>query len=162
MNCHKCNLEFETRHKLSGHLAWCGKSPQSNFVKYNSARRTEKRCGHCAHLIDGNRKYCNRDCLYKATIVPKVVAGKCSHPATLKRYLQHVDGNICKICTNPGWHNNQQLILQLDHIDGNSDNNVPANLRLLCPNCHTQTPTFATRQKKQTKRNRYLRKLKGY
>ena len=52
--------------------------------------------------------------------------------------------------------------MQLDHIDGNSDNNFLDNLRLLCPNCHTQTETFSTRQKKNTVRNRYLRKSKGY
>jgi 5-methylcytosine-specific restriction endonuclease McrA len=32
--------------------------------------------------------------------------------------------------------------IQLDHIDGNSENNSLQNLRLLCPNCHSLTPTF--------------------
>ncbi len=33
--------------------------------------------------------------------------------------------------------------LQIDHIDGNSDNNTEDNFRLLCPNCHAQTPTYS-------------------
>lgn len=36
-------------------------------------------------------------------------------------------------------------MLQLDHIDGNPFNSVLENLRILCPNCHTQTHTFAGR-----------------
>jgi 5-methylcytosine-specific restriction endonuclease McrA len=46
--------------------------------------------------------------------------------------------------------------MQVDHIDGNSNNNILSNLRILCPNCHSQTDTFAARNKKNTKRNRYL------
>jgi len=32
--------------------------------------------------------------------------------------------------------------LDLDHIDGNRENNLDENLRLLCPTCHAQTPTY--------------------
>ena len=52
------------------------------------------------------------------------------------------------------------LTLQLDHIDGNSDNNNLENLRLLCPNCHTQTDTWVSRNTKNTKRNGYLGRYK--
>lgn len=34
------------------------------------------------------------------------------------------------------------LVLELDHIDGNNQNDQRHNLRYLCPNCHSQTPTF--------------------
>lgn len=37
----------------------------------------------------------------------------------------------------------QPISLQLDHIDGDRANNEIENLRLLCPNCHSQTPTYA-------------------
>ncbi len=32
--------------------------------------------------------------------------------------------------------------LEIDHIDGNSDNNSEENLRLVCPNCHSLTSTY--------------------
>lgn len=46
------------------------------------------------------------------------------------------------------WLNNP-IILELDHIDGNRNNNNLKNLRLLCPNCHSQTPTFRGRKYKK-------------
>ena len=40
----------------------------------------------------------------------------------------------------------RQLVMQLDHIDGDCLNNTIDNLRLLCPNCHSQTDTFCKRK----------------
>lgn len=45
-------------------------------------------------------------------------------------------------CGNDGSWLGRVLVLQLDHIDGNNSNNTILNLRFLCPNCHTQTPTW--------------------
>jgi len=57
---------------------------------------------------------------------------------------------ICAKCTlGPSW-NGQRLTLQLDHLNGDRSDNRLENLRLLCPNCHTQTGTFAGRNKRRT------------
>ena len=82
------------------------------------------------------------------------------------KYLTETNGKSCVECGQTDVWNNKPLTLQVDHIDGNSDNNKPSNLRLLCPNCHTQTPTFGSkgvgnRYKKHTKRNEYLRGYKN-
>lgn len=52
------------------------------------------------------------------------------------------DINNCKICNISNVWENKTLVLQLDHIDGNKKNNLLSNLRLVCPNCHSQTDTF--------------------
>lgn len=49
-------------------------------------------------------------------------------------------------CSGPEWLG-KPLILQLDHIDGDGTNNDPKNLRFLCPNCHSQTETWAFRNR---------------
>ena len=49
---------------------------------------------------------------------------------------------ICSLCGISNIWNNLPITLEIDHIDGNRQNNLKSNLRLLCPNCHSQTNTF--------------------
>lgn len=59
-------------------------------------------------------------------------------------YLRREDiERKCAECgIGPEW-NGKPLTLQIDHIDGDNKNNLLDNLQLLCPNCHSQTKTFA-------------------
>lgn len=49
---------------------------------------------------------------------------------------------LCGSCGQHPWWNDQELVLQLEHKDGDPTNNEISNLCFLCPNCHTQTPTY--------------------
>ncbi len=55
----------------------------------------------------------------------------------------------CVKCGNQGVWNNEELVLHVDHIDGDWLNNERCNLRFLCPNCHTQTDTFGSKRLKR-------------
>ena len=57
--------------------------------------------------------------------------------------------NVCTMCGSPPIWNNKPLTLQLDHINGIRSDNRITNLRILCPNCHTQTDTFAGKLSKK-------------
>ena len=60
-----------------------------------------------------------------------------------KRLLK--EGRLIEVCAacsiGPVWQNTR-LVLQLDHINGVNNDNRIENLRLLCPNCHSQTRTY--------------------
>ena len=129
-------------------------------------------CAYCDSKIIGKyqNKYCNQQC-YDLDVIKisdeKYLLGLLMHPKTVKSaYLRH-NPEICVLCNIGTEWNGKPLVLQLDHIDGNSDNNMPSNLQLLCPNCHTQTETFGSKQTiaagkhKQTKRNSYLQQYKS-
>jgi len=120
----------------------------------------------------GVNKFCSNECQMKYKwqfeTIPRIESGQCTHNATptLKKYLIEKFGEKCNACGTENTWNNKPLVLQLDHIDGDSDNNYPKNLRLLCPNCHSQTDNFGSkgqgsRYKKVSKRNEYLREYKA-
>lgn len=53
-------------------------------------------------------------------------------------------GFCCAVCGLTRWRG-QPLSLHLDHINGDTNDNRLKNLRLLCPNCHSQTDTYCGR-----------------
>ena len=54
----------------------------------------------------------------------------------------------CAICgIDPAW-NGQPLVLRLDHINGDPTDHRRRNLRLVCPNCDSQLPTYCARNKR--------------
>jgi len=54
--------------------------------------------------------------------------------------------NMCEMCGIKDWQG-REISMQLDHIDGDSHNHKLYNLRLICPNCHSQTETYCGKNK---------------
>jgi len=81
----------------------------------------------------------------------EILSGKHPHYSTNDLKKRIIREQILKEqCAQCGI-TDKNITLCLDHIDGNSHNHILSNLRLLCPNCHSQTATFAGRNKRRTK-----------
>lgn len=130
-------------------------------------------CLSCDEEINYNPKrskgkYCNNKCqkIYERELyITQWLAGenngtqvgKTKHLSShIKTFLRE-ESTECNICGITEW-NKKPIVLDIDHIDGDSLNNIRTNLRLLCPNCHSQTDTFKGRNRGNSSRT-YGRKL---
>lgn len=164
--CKNCKQIFQQKNKLEKYLKkFCSRSCSA---QHNNPLKTilkTKLCQHCGNsfvLNHGKYKniFCSTICSGKHRLltsdnsIEKVKAGLITHSPTLKRILAEKYGYKCNNCSISNWLE-KAISLHLDHIDGNSDNNILENLRLLCPNCHSQTETFSGRNVKNSKRSAY-------
>lgn len=62
-------------------------------------------------------------------------------------------GDTCSLCGIKYWKG-KELVLILDHIDGDASNNKKDNLRFVCPNCDSQLPTFKSKNKNSARKSR--------
>jgi len=109
----------------------------SKFKKIAKARIAD-----CSLQRKRTKEQFTRDILCKDS---KVL---CSTYSIKKRILEYgLKQNCCDICKQqPEW-NNLPLVLQLDHINGDRKDNRLESIRLLCPNCHSQTKNFSGKSK---------------
>jgi hypothetical protein len=96
-------------------------------------------------VVDGNRGITTRYiCLY------------------IRRYLIEKFKNKCSQC---GWNQihpmTKKVMVEIEHIDGNSENNTENNLTLLCPNCHALTPFYKNLNKGNGRKWRMKKYIKN-
>lgn len=118
----------------------------SKEFRYNPANKTGKYCSNA----------CQQDFQKKQRIQEWLTEGRFPGKIALRQYLTEIHGYKCSCCGISEWNNNP-ITLDVDHIDGNPYNDIPSNLRYLCPNCHSQTPTYKAKNKGSGRE--YRRKL---
>ena len=154
--CKHCNNQhsYDKRNNK-----FCSRSCATTFNNLLKEKLTIK-CLSCSKQIFGKlRKYCSIQCQKDFNLHQSVKNGKASH-RTLKRYLLKNYGNKCWTCGITEW-NNKSIVMELEHIDGNSENNHLENLSLICPNCHSQTPTYKGANKGNGRHYRKVRYQEG-
>ena len=123
-------------------------------------------CLHCNKVFDYSPyqqtgKYCSNRCQQDFQMMKKINDGTASS-LTIKGYLVKKFGAKCCMC---GWDkinpHTGKCPIELDHIDGNSENNTPENCRLVCPNCHSLTSTYKALNKGKGRHKRMIRYREG-
>lgn len=113
-------------------------------VKYSTFARYAKRFG--VHRTNQGNKGVKRDTVSKRQIpLQEILKRNTSYKtATLKARLidAGLKNNECEECGLPNSWQGKALVMHLDHVDGDNTNNEICNLRILCPNCHSQTSTY--------------------
>lgn len=126
--------------------------------------RVKHFCCNCGGKVRLNRsKYCSHSCQHENEYnifikkwLSKEVNGHSGITHSIKpqvrRYMLEKSKCSCSIC---GWNKKHPIdgkpLVEIDHIDGNSENSFLDNLRVLCPNCHSETPTFRARNKNSSR-----------
>ena len=167
-SCNTCHKEFTAL--ISEHRKFCSHScstTNSNF------KRTKKiygsfECKNCKEIKVLNRTTraniycsykCHREYEKKETLekwksgLHKGFKGKTRAICNwLREYLLEKYNNSCIKC---GWNElhpvDHKPLVEINHIDGNAENNKEENLEVLCPNCHSMTYNFRARNKSSTR-----------
>ena len=153
--CPVCSKTFLTSQNIKYSKTTCSNICSNKFF----VRKTKKlpstfKCINCGkedlYVASSKNKYCCTKCKadyeYSTQTLPQFNKGQISNRRVLKKVLTNLYGYKCTCCGLKSWLD-KPISLELDHIDGNSSNNNPVNLRMLCPNCHSQTPTWKARNK---------------
>lgn len=92
-----------------------------------------------------------KDMTSKTIPLSEILDGKHPYYQTYKLKKRMLENNIlkneCSQCGINQWNGNP-INCELDHIDGVRTNHKIENLRLLCPNCHSQTDTYRSKNRK--------------
>ncbi len=100
------------------------------------------------------RAFSNRGLTLEEAKAVVFIANSTYTTYTAKKYLRQyrLKSYECETCKLKDAWLGKELSLQLDHKNGDDRNHTLENLRWLCPNCHSQTETFGSRNRKTKSR----------
>lgn len=155
--CLLCNkdIPFEKRNnRFCNHTC----AATHNNRKLGHRKSVKNNCLYCGELIDNpSKKYCSVNCmksyLYKqyinSWIKGEVTGNTIGETVALNKYIRRWSLERASYkCEECGWDKINPTTgkrpLSVHHIDGNPYNTIPVNLKVLCPNCHSLTPTYGS------------------
>lgn len=146
--CPQCSHGLDYNKRFN---KFCSRSCSGTYNNIKYPKRTNKKpkpnCLNCNTVLNRyNSKYCNSKCQQDFQWNEKkklILNGTLNNANAIKKYLIELYGEKCMEC---GWDKknkySNKIPIELEHIDGNSNNNNLDNCKILCPNCHSLTPTY--------------------
>lgn len=151
-NCNKlCKKYIRHLKKSKSGNVFCSRACQSYFL-----RKGKQFCINCNKKLIGKQKeFCSHNCHQYHKNLDRIKEWQLGNikgidegeqiKSWLRKYLIEKYGNKCSLC---GWSEinptTGKIPIQVDHMDGDYKNNKEENLRILCPNCHSLTPTYGS------------------
>jgi len=160
-DCPVCDIQFLSY--KSENRIYCSKSCSVSDTNRKRVKNTNN-CINCGNKT--RNKYCSHECQWvynKKLIYEKIESGDSS--LYYKNYKKYLIDKFGEKCMNCGWGEKNpttgKVPIELEHIDGHHQNNNLKNLKLLCPNCHSLTPTYKALNKGNGRFLRVDRKNQG-
>lgn len=130
----------------------CGLQPKGSNLRTVKRRLHDENIDY-SHIKLGLNSNLGRRFDWTKTPKEKVLTENSHYPRSkVKRIVlsENLIENKCFKCGLGTEWNNEPIVLRLDHINGISNDHRLENLRIVCPNCDSQLPTFCGRQKRYT------------
>jgi len=180
--CKKCNEKFPFKIRIEGvqknlgnrkYCLDCSPWGEHNTKQIHEKDRKKGKCLNCENIVGRyEAKYCSSTCksdfqykLYIERWLKGLETGNIGKAQdqisnNVKRWLRETRGDKCERC---GWKEvnpaTGKVPVQAEHKDGDFQNTIPKNMELICPSCHSLTPTFGALNKGKGRRTRNKLKM---
>jgi len=163
--CLNCGKEIENP-------KFCNHSCSATYTNKKRKKKIYGKCKRfgCENSVSYRSKYCSNKC-HSLDKSQKIIDEWISNQNSLKRFptkggirdwFLDYKGRICSECGIGESYNKKKLTLEIDHIDGDYRNNYIDNLRVLCPNCHSQTETYRSKNRNSKRDRTKYKNRKSY
>lgn len=167
--CKQCNLPLDDSNHSKRYNVFCN---HSCSARYNNAKRPAqpRRTNKTQTIKIGDEKYveyklkevvnciqcnivlskkqnlfcttqCHADHKFKVSLNQWLETGEAPSNRSIRKYITYLDGYKCFCCGLSDWQG-KSITLEVEHKDGNSEDDSRENICLICPNCHSQTDTY--------------------
>jgi hypothetical protein len=172
ITCKNCTAEFSSP---SSAAVFCSRKCYGAWKSKQPSTVRIRQCSWCKKNLSRiqcettAQEHCSRKCsaasrakkVYDSWVAGDISANRANGIVKnqIRKVLIAVHGDKCSLC---GWCEKHpstgKVPIQIDHIDGNSDNGFFGNLRLLCPNCHSLTPSWGGHNRGKGRKSRGVTK----
>jgi len=156
--CTNCGSTLDYKHR---HNKFCNPSCSASYTNRGKHGINLTNCMICGKKNKNSKsKYCSNICSHIGRWNNTKIAieqGKYKTNTTssvIKKYLLEKFGVLCSKCGLKTWQGHT-IPLNVHHKDGDSTNNIPENIELVCLNCHALTENYGAKNKKSTRLYRY-------